>query len=261
MPFDLAFFDLASFDLAPFDLESWQLAALSIALLGAAYVRGYSGFGFSAIFIAFAALITNPLPLIPVVFSCEIIMTTLQARGIRAHVDWRRVGALMLGAALALPFAISVILSVGDQTARLAVSLIVLTMSLILLAGWRAQRMIPLSGYTGVGVISGMCNAAGIGGLPVAAFLTAQPMAAPVFRATMIVYLTGLDLITMPLMWHGGLVTWDTVTATVCAFPILALGVWLGGRQFLSASPATFRQFAVVLLLVLSTLGLIRAFL
>ncbi|MBB5721059.1 hypothetical protein FHS72_000666 [Loktanella ponticola] len=242
-----------------FDLSLWQISVLSIALLGAAYVRGYSGFGFSAIFIAFAALITNPLPLIPVVFTCEILMTALQARGIRNHVDWRRVGALLLGAAVALPFAIGVILSVGDQTARLIVSGIVFTMSLVLLSGWTINRRIPLAGFTGVGVISGMCNAAGIGGLPVAAFLTAQPIAAATFRATMIVYLTGLDLITLPLMWHGGLVTQDTIIAAGFAFPLLALGVWLGGRQFLATTPKTFRKFAVMLLLTLASLGLFRA--
>lgn len=245
----------------PFDLSLAQAAALAFALLGAAYVRGYSGFGFSAIFIAFAALITNPLPLIPVVFACEIIMTALQARGIRGHVDWRKVGALLLGAAIVLPFSVSVILSVGDQSARLAVSAIVFVMSLVLFAGWTITRAIPLAGFTGVGMVSGLCNAAGIGGLPVAAFLTAQPIAAPVFRATMIVYLTGLDLITLPLMWQGGLVTPDTAKAAAFAFPLLALGVWLGGRQFLSASPTTFRRFAVMLLLALSLLGLIRVFL
>lgn len=244
-----------------FDLGPGQLAVLSIALLGAAYVRGYSGFGFSAIFIAFAALITNPLPLIPVVFTCEIIMTALQARGIRDHVDWRRVGALLLGAAIALPFAITVILSVGEQTARLAVSAIVFAMSLFLLTGWTITRKIPTAGYAGVGVISGMCNAAGIGGLPVAAFLTAQPIAAQTFRATMIVYLTGLDLITMPLMWHGGLVTWDTAIGAACALPFLGLGIWLGGRKFTSTSPEGFRKFAIAILLILSTLGLIRIFL
>ena len=93
-----------------------------------------------------------------------------------------------------------------------------------------------------------------------AAFMSAQPMAAPVFRATMIVYLTGLDLMTMPLMWAGGIVTWDTALGAALAFPILALGVWLGGRQFLSATPVTFRKFAVMLLLTLSSLGLVRAF-
>ncbi len=243
----------------PFDLGLGQLGALSIALLGAAYVRGYSGFGFSAIFIAFAALLTNPLPLIPVVFTCEIIMTALQARGIRGHVDWRRVGALLLGAAIALPVSISIILSVGEAAARLTVSVIVFVMSLILLSGWTLRRRINTAGYSGVGAVSGLCNAAGIGGLPVAAFLAAQPIAAPVFRATMIVYLTGLDILTLPLMWAGGLVTWDTAIGAAYAFPILALGIWLGGRQFLSASPTEFRKLAVLLLLTLSGLGLIRA--
>ncbi len=244
-----------------FDLGLGQLAALSIALLGAAYVRGYSGFGFSAIFIAFAALLTNPLPLIPVVFACEMLMTVFQARGIRGHVDWRRVIALLLGAAIVLPISVWTILSVGEESVRLTVSLIVLVMSLILLSGWTLTRVIGTPGNMGVGMISGLCNSAGIGGLPVAAFMTALPMPAARFRATMIVYLTGLDLITMPLLWMGGLVTWDTAIGVTLAFPLLGLGVWLGGRQFLAASPTTFRRFAVMLLLSLSLLGLIRVFL
>ena len=243
-----------------FDLGPLTLAALAIALLGAAFVRGYSGFGFSAIFIAFASLVTNPVPLIPVVFSCEILMTTLQARGIRCHIDWPRALTLLAGAALALPLSVWFILTVGGDTARLTVSAIIFVMSLILLSGWTLQRRIATGGHIGVGFISGLCNGAGIGGLPVAAFMSAQPMAAPVFRATMIVYLTGLDLITMPLMWAGGIVTLDTAIGAALAFPILALGVWLGGRQFLSATPVTFRKFAVMLLLTLSSLGLIRAF-
>ena len=242
----------------PFDLSLGTSAALAIALLGAAFVRGYSGFGFSAIFIAFAALLTNPLPLIPVVFACEMMMTGFQARGIRGQIDWRRVIPLLVGAAVALPFAVSIILSVGDETVRIVISGIILTLSLVLLSGWTLRRIIGPIGHAGVGVISGVCNSAGVGGLPVAAFLSAQPMQAPQFRATMIVFLTGLDMMTLPLMWHGGLVSEDTVLAAALAFPILGLGVWLGGRQFLAASPLTFRRFAVFLLLILSALGLLR---
>jgi uncharacterized protein len=243
----------------PFALETGTAILLGFALLGAAFVRGYSGFGFSAIFIAFAALLTNPLPLIPVVFACEIMMTAFQARGIRAHIDWRRVGWLIAGAAIALPFSVSVLLSVGEDTARITISTVILLMALLLLSGWSLQRRIGALGHGSVGVLSGMCNSAGIGGLPVAAFLSAQPMQAAGFRATMIVYLTALDLITLPLLWLGGLVTWDTAIAALMAFPILGLGVWLGGRRFLTASPAAFRQSAVMLLLLLSALGLIRA--
>lgn len=243
----------------PFDLGPGTAAALAIALLGAAFVRGYSGFGFSAIFIAFAALVTNPLPLIPVVFACEILMTVFQARGIRGYVDWRRVLYMLCGAAIALPFSVTVMLSVGTDTARIVISAIILVMSLVLLSGWTLQRRIGALGHGGVGIISGACNSAGIGGLPVAAFMSAQPMQAATFRATMIVYLTGLDMITLPLLWAGGLVNWDTAIGLVMAFPLLGLGVWLGGRQFLSASPSTFRRFAVMLLMTLSLLGLLRA--
>lgn len=243
----------------PFDLSPAIAAALAVALLVAAFVRGYSGFGFSAIFIAFAALVTNPLPLIPVVFLCEILMTALQARAIRGHIDWRRVGALLAGAAIALPFAVSVVLSLGPENAGLAVSLTVGVMALVLLSGWTLQRRIGMPGTVGVGALSGVINSAGVGGLPVAAFLSAQPMEAAVFRATMIVYLTGLDMLTLPWMWAGGVVTTDTGIAALLAFPILGLGVWLGGRRFLATPPATFRKFAVLLLLILSGLGLIRA--
>lgn len=244
----------------PFDLGLGQAAALAIALLGAAFVRGYSGFGFSAIFIAFAALITNPLPLIPVVFSCEMLMTVFQAPGIRGQVDWRRVISLLGGAAIVLPASVWAILSLGEDSIRLTVSAIVLTMSLILLSGWTIKTEIGTPGHLGVGMVAGLCNGAGIGGLPVAAFMTAQPISPPVFRATMIVFLTGLDLITMPLLWAGGLVTLETAIGLALAFPLLSFGVWLGGRQFLSASPTTFRRFAVMLLLALALLGLLRAF-
>lgn len=244
-----------------FDFDTITLAALSIALFGAAFVRGYSGFGFSAIFIAFASLLTNPVPLVPVVFSCEILMTLVQARGIRGHIDWRRVLTMTAGAAVILPFSVWFILSTGETTARLVVSAIVLMMSLVLLTGWTIKRKIGAAGNAGIGMISGLFNAVGIGGLPVAAFMTAQPIAAATFRATMIVYLTCLDLITMPMMWAGGAVTWETAKAAAFAFPILLVGVLLGGRQFLSASPTTFRKFAVMLLLTLSVLGLVRVLL
>ena len=137
----------------PFDLGPGTAAALAIALLGAAFVRGYSGFGFSAIFIAFAALLTNPLPLIPVVFACEIMMTAFQARGIRAHIYWHRVGWLIVGAAIALPFSVSVMLSVGEDTARIAISGVILVMALLLLSGWTLKRRIGALGHGSVGIL------------------------------------------------------------------------------------------------------------
>lgn len=186
-------------------------------------------------------------------------MTAFQARGIRAHVDWARALALLAGAAVALPLSIGVMLSIGVANARLAISGVVGVMALVLLSGWTLQRTIATPGNLAVGIAAGLANGAGVGGLPVAASMAAQPIPAPVFRATMIVFLTGVDIISLPLLWRGGLVSTDTLIGLALAFPILAIGVFLGGRQFLSTSPSTFRRFAVMLLLTLSALGLIRA--
>ena len=193
----------------PLGLTSGQGGFLAAAMFVAAFIRGYSGFGFSAIFIILAALVTNPLPLIPVMFTCEIAMTALQARGIRKHIDWRRVVPLLIGAGLATVPAVAIMAKLGEREARLAISAMILGLSLLLLSGWKKRRAVGVRGNIGVGVVSGIVNSAGVGGLPAAAFLTAQPIAPAMFRATMIMYLTGIDLMALPVMAGHGRVGWQ----------------------------------------------------
>ncbi len=245
----------------PFDLSLAQGAFLAVALFGAAFIRGYSGFGFSAIFIVLAALTTNPLPLIPVAFSCEIVMTALQAKGILAHVDWRRASALLVGAALAVVPAVALMARLDPVQARVVVSVLILSLSLLLLSGWKVQRPIGALGQVGVGLVAGTANAAGVGGLPTAAFLSTQAIAPAAFRATMIVFLTGMDLMALPTMSAHGLVTDETVTGALLALPILGLGIWLGGRGFASADPVRFRRRIVTLLAALALLNIVKVIL
>jgi len=243
----------------PFALTAMQGLFLAAALFFAAVIRGYSGFGFSAIFIVIASMVTNPLPLIPVVFTCEIAMTAFQARGIRAHIDWHRAIALLVGAAIAVIPAVALMARLEPTHARMVVSALILLLSLILLSGWQLRRPIGALGHVGVGILSGTANAAGVGGLPTAAFLSAQAMPPAAFRATMIIFLTGIDLMALPTMSAHGLVTSETAWAAVMAFPILALGVWCGSRGFANARPDGFRQKVVILLATLATISLIRA--
>lgn len=242
----------------PFDVSVSQGLYLAAALVLAAFVRGYSGFGFSAIFIACAALVANPLPLVPVVFACEIAMTAFQARGIRADIDWPKVGALIVGAGLAVWPAVAVMARLGEEAARLAVSALILGLGLILLGGWRSRRVFGAPGYVSAGVAAGLANSAGVGGLPVAAFLSAQPIPPAVFRATMVVFLTGIDVMTLTVMALHGLIGPGTAAGAVLAFPFLALGIAIGTRAWLGASPEAFRRWAVLLLIALAALNIAR---
>ena len=243
----------------PFELDPLALAWMAVATLIAAFVRGYSGFGFSAMLIAASSLVSNPLNFVAVVVILETAMSLQAAKGAGPDIDWRRVGWLMAGAAIGLPLGLWVLTGVSEDTARAVISVYVLAMCGVLLLGWRLRSEVKGPGNAVVGMVSGLANAPGMGGLPIAAFFAAQPMQAAVFRATLIAYFPLLDLYSAPLYWYAGLVSWDTLWASLIALPLTALGNWLGGRHFLNTDPQDFRRFAIVLLAGLALMGLVKA--
>jgi uncharacterized membrane protein YfcA len=245
----------------PFDLSIGAAGLIWVTLFVASFLRGYTGFGMSAIVLAVAALVTDPRPLIPVIFTAEVLLTLVQIPSIRGRIDWPLVLALLLGAAVGVPLAVPVLAGIGTEAARLTISAIVLAMSLILFSGWTLKRRVGRAGQVGTGVVSGVANAAGVGGLPVVVLLSAQPMPPERFRATMIAYLTGLDLYTVPVMAAHGMVGADSAWALALALPTLVAGTILGGIGFAFASPRAFRRVTVWLLGLLALMGIARALL
>ena len=243
----------------PFDLSPVGLGWMAVTILVAGFVRGYSGFGFSALTIASSALVTNPLHFVAVVVLWETVMTLQALSGIWKDVDWRRVGLLLVGAMVGMPLGIWALTSISEDAARGVISAYVLTMSLILLAGWKLRGTVGPLANLGAGLVSGLANAPGMGGLPVAAFFAAQAMSPAVFRATLVAYFPLLDLYSAPIYWWGGMVTWDTLWIGLIGLPLVVLSNWLGSRHFLRTESQDFRRFAILLLAGLAALGLLKS--
>lgn len=243
----------------PFDLGLGAALWMAAAVFVAAFVRGYSGFGYSAMVIAASSVVTNPLNFVAVVVLLEFAMSLQAWRGAGPDVDWRRVGFLLAGAAVGLPLGLWALTAISEDAARAVISAYVLGMCAVLLAGWRLRGEVRGQSNLGVGLVSGLANAPGMGGLPVAAFFAAQPIPPAVFRATLIAYFPILDLYSAPLYWAHGLVTWDTLWAGLWALPLTVIGNWLGGRHFFGTDPQEFRRMAIFLLAGLAALGLGKA--
>lgn len=243
----------------PFALAPGAAGFMALAILIAAFVRGYSGFGFSAMVIAASALVTNPLNTVAVVVICETVMSLQAWRGVGPDVDWRRVWLLLAGAALGMPLGLWALTTISEDGARAVISGYVLVMCLVLFAGWQLGREVRGTGNLLAGLVSGLANAPGMGGLPVAAFFAAQPMASNVFRATLVAYFPLLDIYSAPLYFLNGMVSWDTLWASLMALPMVFLGNWAGSRHFLNTDPQDFRKFAIGLLAALAMLGLLKA--
>ncbi len=243
----------------PFGMGPGAATFMGVAVLISAFVRGYSGFGFSALVIASSGLVTNPLHFVAVVMLCEVVMTLQAWQNVGPDVDWRRVGLLSLGAAVGLPLGLWALTSISVDAARAVISGYVLLMCVVLLIGWKLKRRVGTAGNLAAGIVSGLANAPGMGGLPVAAFFAAQDMAAPVFRATLVAYFPVLDIYSAPMYWWNGMVTWDTLWAGLMTLPLVFLGNWLGSRHFLNTDPQDFRKFAIGLLALLATVGLLKS--
>ncbi|MCC5999547.1 MAG: sulfite exporter TauE/SafE family protein [Pararhodobacter sp.] len=243
----------------PFDLGFWAIAWLAVAFPVAAFIRGYTGFGFGALIVTAGAVVMNPLPLVAVAIFSDLAMTAQIWRSLRRDIDWRTVLVLFAGAAPALPLALWALTALSEDVARAVVAGFVMLLALALLMGWTLSRPAGTALRLGTGVFSGMANAGGLGGLPVVVLLSAQGTRPRRFRATLLAYFIFLGAWTLPVLWWNGLVTRDTLIVTALALPLFLVGNWLGSKRFMASEPTDFRRLVNLLLVLLASVGLVRA--
>jgi len=236
------------------------LAVMAAGLLVASFARGYSGFGFSALLVASWALVAPPSVPVAVTVLLEVGASILQAAGAWRQVDWRRVGLLLAGAAVGTPFGVAVLAFASPDLLRLLIGALLLLCCCALLAGYALERDAGAAGDVAVGGVSGLVNGAtAMGGLPVALFLAAGSMPPAVMRASFIAYFFALDIIAASLLARQGVLDRQSLVIALLCLPGLAIGLFLGGRHFLAASPEQFRRHTLWLLLGLAALVLVRA--
>lgn len=237
----------------PFGLDPWQGALLLAAIFAAFFARGYSGFGASAILVTAGSLVTDPANVVALTMIFEISATIVQVPGAARDVRWSRAGLLLAGALIGTPLGVLLLTGLAPDYLRLLIAGLILAASLALMAGWQLKRSAGAVGTGAVGVGSGIANgAAAVGGLPVALFLSAENQSPRVFRATMILYLGLLDMIGSALLFRAGVLTRETLLAALIGAPVMLVGLWLGSRHFLGASPEAFRRSTLWLLMALA---------
>lgn len=249
--------------------DSWEaatglgggvLAYAALAVLLAGVVRGYSGFGFTALVVLSVSLVVAPARLVPVLLLLEIAASVHMLPRVRHALEWRQLGLLVAGSALSTPFGVHLLATLPEQYTRLLISVLVLASSLVI---WRGFRLRDAGGWWlpfGTGLVAGAVNgAAGVGGLIVVVVLMSTRMAIHTTRATLVALLFATDVVGIGAAAWNGLVSRDTLITAAVLLPPLFLGVTVGGRLFLGATPEQFRRCVLIVLMVLSVGGMVRA--
>jgi len=215
----------------------------------AGMVRGFAGFGAAMIMTPIFSALYGPAAGVALCLLLEIAVALPVVPGVVRFVDWRRIGLLLIAAAVGVPLGNLVLTRTEPEPMRWAISAIILGAVALLASGWRFAGRPHTTTTLTAGVSSGFLNGlAGMAGPPIAFYYLAGDETATRVRANLTTYFVFVDLVAIGTFASRGLIDWSTIVLGLFLAPAVMLGGVLGTRLFPLASDSFYRRLALVLL-------------
>lgn len=235
------------------------LAFCGAAVFVAAFIRGFTGFGSSLMWVPSLSLVLPPAAVVPVTFLLEAAASAHLLPSVRAHADWPSLWRIWAGAAIGLPVGLYVIAAAPADATRAAVALTVIVAAVLLWRGIRLKRVFTGGRVTLVGGAAGLLmGGVGIPGPPVFLYYLAAPVAIAIGRASIITFLLGIGVLASGFAAAQGLLDVDAALRAAMLLPLVLAGNALGARAFGLADPERARHGALVMLMVMGAVLLGR---
>jgi len=220
----------------------------------AGVIRGVTGFGGALVMTPPLALLFGPWLAVPVALLLESLVAMPMVVQTRRLVRWRVIAPICVAAVLTVPLGVQVLVTSDPQVLRRAIAAIVIVFSLLLLRGWRYSGRQRVSTSAGLGALSGaMLGATSIGAPPVILYLLSGPDPVETTRANLTLYLVVSSLAGLIILWVRGVLNLPAARLALVLAPGYYGGLLLGVRLFPYFSDTRFRQFALLLLIAVST--------
>ena len=233
---------------------------LSVCAFVAGVVRGFSGFGLSAVLVASAAFVISPKLIIPTAQTMEVIASIVLIPTVWKDVNWKWLTPMAAAYALSVPIGVGALMHLPEQLLRVGGCALLLIASLCMLLNARPKLSDGLPLRFGTGLVAGFfAGATSLGGMVASVMLFAVALPAKNLRATLIVLFFGSALYSLSWgVWHGVVASATFARAAWLAAPLLA-GVAVGSHGFKHVSEARFRKAVLAVLAVLSIAGIASA--
>ena len=240
--------------------SGWEFVAACGAVFGAAVVRGFAGFGFSALTVTMLTVIAPPTVVVPMVFMMEIAASASMLPTLWRKIDFRWVSAVAVGLAVGSPLGLFLLTKLPVNESRFAIYGVLAVISAAALLQHRGNLPQLKAPAAFVGLLAGVGNGmAAIAGAVCVLFLLADKNAEP---AKMRASLVGLFILTdiYALCWGGalGIAGASQLHNAALLLPALFLGLAAGARLFARSNPARYRAVALGVIFAAAALALAR---
>lgn len=231
------------------DLLASPFLICAVVACIAGMVRGFAGFGAAMIMTPIFSALYGPAVGVVLCLLLEIAVALPVVPGVVRLVDWRRIGLLLVAAAVGVPLGNLVLTRSEPEPMRWAISAIVLSAVVLLASGWRFAGKPRITTTLTAGVSSGFLNGlAGMAGPPIAFYYLAGDETVTRVRANLTTYFVFVDLVAIATFVARDLIDWSTVVLALFLAPAVMLGGVLGTQLFPLASDGFYRRLALVLL-------------
>lgn len=242
------------------ELDAGTLMFCALAVVAGAYLKGYTGFGASMLWVTSLSLVLPPLQVVPMVLMFEVATSIYLLPQIWRQVRWKSIAVLLVGTWAATPLGIYALSNLPATPIRVGLAIVVFVAAILILRGFALRKEPSTPATVGVGLMAGALNGSmGIVGPPVILFYFSSPVGVIAGRASIITYFIGTDSVGTAMFAAQGLVSQSIFWRTAVFLPLLIAGVAIGNRGFLKTDPDTFKKAALFVLMALSLILFLRA--
>ena len=230
-----------------------------VAMFLAAFIRGYTGFGSSLLWVPSLSMVLPPVAVVPITFLLELAVSLHLLPSVWREAHWTSLGWIWLGAAVGVPIGLTVIVALPADMTRGAVAVTVIAAALLLWRGKLLASTLSWPGTASVGVVAGLLTGGvGIPGPPVFLYYLSAPLGIAAGRASIITYLVGVAPIACLFAYFQGMLDLAAALRALLLLPVVLAGSWLGAHAFGKADPEKARRWALIALMATGAALLLR---
>ena len=242
------------------DLNFVEFIFLTTVILLASFVRGFSGFGFSASSVSLLSFILPPKEIVPIILLLEIVASFFMIPSIWNKINWKFVTYLMVGVIFGTPLGVSLLANLEPKIMHLVISLTVLIFAYLLLKGYKNEKLNHNVSKFFVGGVAGTVNGFGtLAGLPIALYLLIIAAEPAVIRASLAALFFFTDGYALFLGYFNEIINIKVIYRSLPLFLVIPIGVFLGTKFFKESSKANYKKYVLYFLILVSIFGLIRS--
>ena len=245
--------------LSYFQLSSTELSIVIFTVFIASIIRGFNGFGFSAVCVSGLSFILPTIEIVPIILILEVLVSIFMIPYVWNKIDWKFVFQMQIGIIIGTPIGLYLLKFLSQDITHLSICLIIIFFSMLLMKGYSNQKLniYPVKIFTGIvsGTLNGLTT---LGGMPVAVLLLVINIQPIIIRGSLAALFFITDIYAFILSFFVGIVDLTTIYRTIPLVIILPIGIAIGNRFFIKSREEIYRKVVFYFLIVISVVGIMK---